>query len=397
MALKEAKSLQLLPRLSATEKRIFSVLSSYGISSPLDISSRSGLSKGRVLSSLEKLLQRGLVIEVPSADKDSPHYAAVFPIRRFTAVVDKLIHSLEARREELEATSQLVNDFTENAIKNVREASVEERKKRNERSEEDIKDLEMALDASFSGILASVETDLQDLKKIAQTSREFLTESSIRCDETVANISHSLVPLKQKYTAMIKQAQQHIEEQLEATVDERVGNVLEFEMNANRAFNEVVEVFKASQDAFEEIIFNVLDAGIENLEKVTRPISDQIEEAITSLKVAIKKASNNFQTEIIRVLTEQKRPIINAVDSLRPKMSKLLKNSLSSHNTILDNQYQSLVAVLEDHTSLFSEAIDQLISEFNRRVSDLVEQTQLTLSSTSDELSAEESRYKETL
>ncbi|MHA1818567.1 MAG: hypothetical protein ACTSVN_05475 [Candidatus Heimdallarchaeota archaeon] len=397
MALKEAKSLQLLPRLSATEKRIFSVLSSYGISSPLDISSRGGLSKARVLSSLEKLLQRGLVVEVPSADKDSPRYAAVFPIRRFTAVVDKLIHSLEARRDELEATSQLVNDFTENAIKTVREASVEERKKRNERSEEDIKDLEMALDASFSGILASVETDLQDLKKIAQTSREFLTESSIRCDETVANISHSLVPLKQKYTAMIKQAQQHIEDQLEATVDERVGNVLEFEMNANRAFNEVVEVFKASQDAFEEIIFNVLDAGIENLEKVTRPISDQIEEAITSLKVAIKKASNNFQTEIIRVLTEQKRPIINAVDSLRPKMSKLLKNSLSSHNTILDNQYQSLVAVLEDHISLFSEAIDQLISEFNRRVSDLVEQTQLTLSSTRDELSAEESRYKETL
>ena len=66
-----------------------------------------------------------------------------------------------------------MNNFTENAIKNVREASLEEREKRTERSEEDIKDLEMAMDASFSGILASIEMDLQDLSRITKTSNEF--------------------------------------------------------------------------------------------------------------------------------------------------------------------------------------------------------------------------------
>jgi len=396
MALKEAKDLQLLPRLSASEKKIFSVLSTYGVSSSQELSSRSGISIGRVSSILEKLLQRGLVVAIPSdVDAAEPRYAAVFPIQRFTRLIDKLIGSLEARREELKATSQLVNDFTENAIKTVREASLEERKKRNERSEEDIKDLEMALDASFSGILASVEMDLQDLKKIAQTSREFLTESSIRCDETCMSISHSLLPLKRHYSSMIAEIQKRVEEQLEATVDDRVSNVLDFEMNANKAFNEVVEVFKASQDSFEEIIFNVLDSGIEDLEKVTRPIGDQIEEAINSLKKAIQAASNNFQTEIIRVLAEQKRPLINAVDGLRPKMSRLLKSSLESHNNILDNQYQSLVATLEDHTTLFAEATEQLVKEFNRRITDLLEQSQMNLSVTRESVAAVERKFKE--
>ncbi|MHA1212769.1 MAG: hypothetical protein ACTSSH_09940, partial [Candidatus Heimdallarchaeota archaeon] len=339
MAVKEAKDLELLPRLSANEKRVFSTLSTYGACTVLDIADRSSLTKGRIPPVIEKMIQRGLVVQLKTDDSDvDPRYAAIFPINRFMTVVDKLINSLEARKSELQATTQVVKEFTEYAIKNVREASNEERQKRTDRSEEDIKDLEMAMDASFSGILASVEMDLKDLSKIAQTSNEFLVESSIRTDETCFAIHKKLEPLSKNYSQSIVRVQQNVRDKLEATVDARVSNVLEFETNANKAFNEVLDAFKDSQDAFEDIIFSVLDSGIDDLEKVTRPINNQIEEAINSLKLAIQNASNNFQTEILRVLTGHKRPMISAIEGLRPKTSKILTESYEAQNEVFSYQ-----------------------------------------------------------
>ncbi|MBN1331197.1 MAG: hypothetical protein JXA54_17130 [Candidatus Heimdallarchaeota archaeon] len=394
MAIKEAKDLELLPRLSANEKRIFSTLSNYGASTITEIADRGKLSKGRIPAALEAMIQRGLIVQLKTEERD-PRYAAIFPINRFMTIINKLINSLESRKSELEATAQVVNDFTENAIKNVRDASLDERQKRSDRSEEDIKDLEMAMDASFSGILASVEMDLKDLSKIAQTSNEFLAESSIRTDETCFNIRKSLAPLRANFSEALLIAQNNAENHLEATVDARVADVLDFEANANRAFEEILDAFKDSQEAFENIIFTVLDTGIEDLEKVTRPINEQIEEAINSLKLAIDNASINFQTEIVRVLIEQKRPMITTMDGLRPKASKILIDSQNTQNDFLDQKFNGIVTVLESHTTLFNEAIEHLAKEFDRRVTNFIEHIQENVFRSKEEIITLETRFSE--
>ncbi|HUT81968.1 MAG TPA: hypothetical protein VMZ29_12265 [Candidatus Bathyarchaeia archaeon] len=394
MAIKEAKDLELLPRLSANEKRIFSTLSNYGASTVLEIADRGKISKGKIPATLEMMIQRGLVVQLET-DEGDHSYAAIFPINRFMTIIDRLINSLEIRKSELEATAQVVNDFTENAIKNVRDSSIEERKKRGDRSEEDIKDLEMAIDASLSGILASVEMDLKDLSKVAKTSNEFLAETAIRTDETCYNIRKSLVPLRANFSETLLLAQKNAEEHLEATVDARVSNVLDFEANANRAFEEILDAFKDSQEAFENIIFTVLDTGIEDLEKVTRPINEQIEEAINSLKLAIEKASINFQTEIVRVLIEQKRPMITTVDGLRPKAIKILTESQNTQNNLLDEKFNSLATIMESHTILYNEAIEHLVKEFDRRVSNFIEQIQENIFRSKEEIISLETRFNE--
>ncbi|NHJ46349.1 MAG: hypothetical protein FK733_01050 [Asgard group archaeon] len=386
MAIKEAKSLELLPRMSATEKKIFSALTNQGISNVIDISAHSGITKGRVPAALEKMMARGLVVKIKTDDPSNPSYAAVYPIKRFVNVTDKLMNTLEGRRSELDDTTDMVREFTEYVITTVREVSVEERRKQSERAIEDTKDLEMILDASFSGILTSVEVDLQDLSKIAQTSIEFLTGSSIRTQETCFNLRKDLVPLTGKFSKVLQKTRKDIEGQLESTVDTRVSSVLELEVNVNKAFDEILEAFKVSQDAFEDIIFSVLDSGIDDLEKVTRPINDQIEEAIHSLKIAIQDASNNFQTEILRVLTEQKRPIVNTIESLRPRTTRIITEGNKQHNSIISEQFRDLSDVFENHTALFSDSVDQLAKTFDERLVSLITQTKEDLSSTKSEV-----------
>jgi predicted transcriptional regulator len=396
MAIKEAKNLELLPRLSANEKRVFTVLTKYGVGTTLEIAQRSNISKGRVPAVLETMIQRGFVVPLKADDEGNRRYAAVYPITRFIQIVDRLISSLEARTSEWDSTTQIVYDFTENAIRNVREASMNERQKRTDRSEEDIKDMEMAMDASFSGILASVEMDLKDLGKIAQTSNEFLTESSIRTDETCANISRALKPLEKNFSDVLGKAQTNVFDKLEETVDARVSNVIDFETKALGAFDEVLDAFKSSQDAFEDIVFNVLDSGIVDLEKVTRPINEQIEEAISSLTVAVREASNYFQAEILRVFIEQKRPMITCLEKLRPLTTNVIERSYVTQNDILSEQFQEIGANMESHTSIFSEALEQLAKEFNNRVANLIDQTDAGFAAAKDEIIPIETKYKET-
>ncbi|MBK5114968.1 MAG: hypothetical protein JJE41_15190, partial [Candidatus Heimdallarchaeota archaeon] len=396
MAIKEAKNLELLPRLSANEKRVFTVLTKYGVGTTLEIAQRSNISKGRVPAVLETMIQRGFVVPLKADDEGNRRYAAVYPITRFIQIVDRLISSLEARTSEWDSTTQIVYDFTENAIRNVREASMDERRKRTDRSEEDIKDMEMAMDASFSGILASVEMDLKDLGKIAQTSNEFLTESSIRTDETCANISRALKPLEKNFSDVLGKAQTNVFDKLEETVDARVSNVIDFETKALGAFDEVLDAFNASQDAFEDIVFNVLDSGIADLEKVTRPINEQIEEAISSLTVAVREASNYFQAEILRVLIEQKRPMITCLEKLRPLTTNVIERSYVTQNDILSEQFQEIGGNMESHTSIFSEALEQLAKEFNNRVANLIEQTDAGFTAAKDEIVPIETKFKET-
>lgn len=388
MAVKEAKSLELLPRMTSVEKKVYSDLVNNGVSTVAEIANRGSVTKGRIPGALEKMIERGLIIQFSTDDPSNPRYAAVFPIERFVNITDALIESLESRKDELEATTEMVKDFTGYVIKTVRDVSGEERRKQNERSVKDIQVLERILDASFSGILTSVDVDLQDLSKIAQTSIEFLTGSSIRTQETSSNIHKDLLPLTEKFSKVLLKTQKNIQEQLETTVDARVSNVLDFETNAINAFDAVLDAFKDSQDAFEEIIFSILDAGIEDLEKVTRPINDQIEEAIKSLKVAIQEASNNFQTEILRVLTEQKRPITNTIEGLRPKTSKIISEGYQSHNDIISEQFHGLSNTLENHTALFSDSIEQLVIKFNNRITNLIAQAQDNLSTTDDNITS---------
>ncbi|NHJ40370.1 MAG: hypothetical protein FK731_10090 [Asgard group archaeon] len=395
MTIKETKSLELLPRMTTTEKKIYSDLVNNGVSTVGEIANRGILTKGRIPGALERMIERGLIIQFSTEDPANPRYAAVFPIERFVSITDELIESLESRKDELEATTEMVKDFTGYVIKTVRDVSAEERRKQSERSVEDIQDLERILDASFSGILSSVEVDLKDLSKIAQTSIEFLTGSSIRTQETSSNLHKDLVPLTEKFSHVLQNTKKSIQEQLERTVDARVSNVLDFETNANKAFDAVLEAFKDSQNAFEDIIFTILDSGIDDLEKVTRPINDQIEEAINSLKVAIEDASNNFQTEIIRVLTEQKRPIINAIEGLRPKTSKIISEGYKSHNDILSEQFHGLSNALENHTTLFSDSIEQLVVKFNNRITNLINQTQDNLSTADENISSVSEQFIE--
>ncbi|MHA1123819.1 MAG: hypothetical protein ACTSPC_13575 [Candidatus Heimdallarchaeota archaeon] len=265
-----------------------------------------------------------------------------------------------------------------------------------DRSEEDIKDMEMAMDASFSGILASVEMDLKDLGKIAQTSNEFLTESSIRTDETCANISRTLKPLGKSFSDVLGKAQANVFDKLEETVDARVSNVIDFETKALGAFDEVLDAFKDSQDAFEDIIFTVLDSGIADLEKVTRPINEQIEEAISSLTVAVREASIYFQAEILRVLIEQKRPMITCLEILRPKTTNVIERSYVTQNDIINEQFQEIAANMESHTSIFSEALEQLAKEFNNKITNLIELTDAGFAAAKEEIIPIETNFKET-
>ncbi len=395
MAVKEAKSLELLPRLSANEKRIFTALTKYGAGTTLEIAQRSGISKGRVPAILETMLQRGFVVPLKADVEENRRYAAVYPITRFIQIVDSLISSLEARMSEWDSTTQIVYDFTENAIRNVREASMDERQKRTDRSEEDIKDMEMAMDASFSGILASVEMDLKDLGKIAQTSNEFLTESSIRTVETCTNIGRTLKPIEKNFVEVLAKAQANVYNKLEETIDARVSNVIDFETKALGAFDEVLVAFRESQEAFEEIVFNVLDSGIADLEKVTRPINEQIDEASKSLTIAVQEASNYFQAEILRVLIEQKRPMIACLEKLRPLTTNIIERSAITQNDILNEQYQEIAASLESHTSIFNEALEQLTMEFNTRVTNLIEKTDAGFAAAKEEIIPIETKFRE--
>ena len=393
MAIKEAKSLELLPRLTANEKKVYKALVNHGANDVLGIAGQGGLSKGRVPSALERLMERGLVVPIKGDDAER-RYVAIFPIERFTSIINRLIKSLKARKSELEATTEVVNNFTENAIKNVREASLEEREKRTERSEEDIKDLEMAMDASFSGILASIEMDLQDLSRITKTSNEFLSESSLRTEETCANIHRQLKPLAKNFSDTLNSTQINARDLLEGTVDARVASVIDFETKANNAFQEVLEAFKDSQDAFEEIIFTVLDSGIADLEKVTRPINEQIEEAINSLKNAIEEAALNFQKEMIRVLTEQKRPIISTIESFSPKAAKIARETIALQKETLEVQHQSLAGLMENHASVFHEAIEHFARDFDKKLDDMVERSIISVSSASEEMNLIEDKFK---
>ncbi len=391
MSKKEAKALGLLPRLSANEKRVFQALVNDGALTPMEISKRSRVSKGRINAILEAMHERGFT--VPVGNDDDRRYIAVFPVMKFINVLSTLTRSLEARKSELEATTEVVHNFTEGAIKNVREASTDEREKRTERSEEDIKDLEMAMDASFSGILASIEMDLKDLNRITKTSNEFLEESSIRTKETTDNIKRGLIPLAQNISKTLIATYARAEKQLEATVDARVSDIIDFETKANSAFDEVLEAFNTSKDEFEDIIFTVLDSGIDDLEKVTRPINEQIDEAISSLTEAIEESSLNFQTEMVRVLTEQKRPLVTTVDSIQPRFSKITIASLDEQKVVIEQQKQSLSGLMENHFSIFSKAAEELANDFDNKIEILIEQSLKNTSSANDEMNAIEDKF----
>jgi hypothetical protein len=397
MATKEAKDLELLPKMTTIEKKVYSILANQGISSVEGIASAGVVTKGRIPAALERMIARGLVIEVDSSDAPEPVYAAVFPIERFVNVTSKLVSSLEGRQGELDVTADTIKNFTENVIKDVRSVTDEERRLQSERSVEDIQDLEKHLEASFSGMVTSVEADLQDLSKVAQTSIEFLTGSSIRVQETCTNLRKDLEPLNEKFKQVLLASREEVEKHLESTVDGRISNVLDFETNAIKAFDEILDAFKDSQDAFEEIIFTVLDSGIDDLEKVTRPINEQIEEAIGSLRAAIQDASSNFQTQIVRVLTEQKRPIINTIESLRPRSTRIIADGNKQYNSILAEHLQNLSDILENHTALFSDSLTSSAKVFNDRIIDLVAQATDDLATTREELNLQYEQLRQAI
>ncbi|MFW9922833.1 MAG: helix-turn-helix domain-containing protein [Candidatus Thorarchaeota archaeon] len=393
MSEKEVKSLGLLPRLSTNEKKVFQVLVNNGASTVLDIAQRGKISKGRVPTILDTMIERGIAAKIQDETSQEYRYLAVFPIMRFTEIVSNLIKSLQARNSELEATTEIVNNFTETAIKSVREASTEEREKRTQRSEEDIKDLEIAMDASFSGMLVSIEMDLKDLYKITKAANEFLTETSLRTEETCMNINKQLKPLGTNFSVELSKIQLNAQNQLESSVDARIKDVIDFSTKAGKAFDEVLDAFKDSQEAFEDIIFTILDSGIADLEKVTRPINEQIEEAINSLKNAIQQASNNFQTEMIRVLNEQKRPMITAIDGLRPKTAKVINESNDLLQETLDRQHHSLSGLMENHFTIFGAAAEELAKEFDTKIDLLVEQSIDNISHADSEMKSIEQKY----
>jgi sugar-specific transcriptional regulator TrmB len=394
MSSRKIEELDLMPKLSTSEKRVYATLSTNGASTLEELSNHSGISKGRLPNTLKKLSDYGFITSVDREEEGSIRYVATYPIKRFITVISVLINALEARKSELEATTRLVNNFTETAIKNVRQASTEERSKRKERSEKDIKDLEIAIDASLSGILASVEMDLQDLSKIAKTSNEFLTESSIRTKETCTNLKKKIETIAEEFSTSLQKAKTNGENYLESIVDARVSDVLDFETNASQAFDEVLDAFKDSQDAFEEIIFSVLDAGIADLERVTRPINEQIETAINSLKAAIKQSSNNFQTEILRVLTEQKRPMITTIENIRPLTMRDLDDAYKTQITLLEKQNQTLAELMKNHATLFNNAAEHLAEDFNAKLNTLIEQSLESTSKIGKELDGLQERFK---
>ncbi|MHA1441921.1 MAG: hypothetical protein ACTSPK_08680, partial [Candidatus Heimdallarchaeota archaeon] len=236
--------------------------------------------------------------------------------------------------------------------------------------------------------------DLQDLSRITKTSNEFLSESSIRTEETCANIHRQLKPLAKSFSDSLTTTQTNARDLLEGTVDARVASVIDFETKANNAFQEVLEAFKDSQDAFEDIIFSVLDSGIADLEKVTRPINEQIEEAINSLKEAIQEASANFQAEMIRVLTEQKRPMLATIESFSPKAAKIAGETFAQQKETLETQHQSLAGLMENHASVYSEAIEEFARDFDNKLDDVVERSIASISSASEEMKLIEDKFK---
>lgn len=372
--MKEAKSLGLIPRrLSSTEKKIFSALSAFGASTPEEISKHASLSKRRVSSTLPKLENKGLILPLKKAQGKSQRYVATYPIDLLTEILTTLKESLKARASELGEITKVINDFTEQVIKEVREASSKENKKRIERSERDIKELELAMDASLSGILASVEMDLKDVGQIAKSSTEFLTESSVRMDETCINIRRRLEPIIENFRKALAKAKKDTQNKLESTVDARISEVLNLEIAAGEAFEEVIDAFQDSQTAFEEIIFNVLDSGIEDLERVTRPITDRLEEAIKSLTAAIRKAANYSRQEILRVLTEQKRPMAATVDNLRPILTKLGRKFIQEHEEVFVKEFQTTYELLAQHNEVFTEGGKNLTENFTSSIIRLVD------------------------
>ena len=398
LSTKDAKALGLVPKLSANQKKVFSTLSAFGASTIPEISHRSGLSKGKITSSLSTLEELGLAIRLQEQSSAAElRFAATFPIERFTKVLATLTNALNARKSELEAITRVVNDFTESAIKKVREASKEEHEKRTERSEQDIKDLELAMDVSLSGILASIEMDLKDLGQLAKSSSEFLTESSIRTEETCANIKRGLVPVLRNFTQALNQASELILGKLAATVDDRVSDVLDLQTGADQAFAKVLDAFRASQEAFEDIIFTVLDTGVEDLERVTRPINEQIEEAITSLTVAIREAADYARKEILRVLTEQKRPMVSAVESIRSAISRLISSSCEQQYTIFEGQFASLDDLVENYSDIFLKAVETLAKEYDSKMVEAVDFASTELSSVDDQLVDLEMIFKGTI
>ena len=391
---KDAKALGLTPKLSSNQKKVFSALSTFGACTIEEISQHSGLSKGRVSSSLETLEKLGVATPIAGKSSADNRYVAIYPIEQFKKVLDGLTNSLDARKSELEAITKVVNDFTETAIKKVREASREESEKRNERSEQDIKDLELAMDASLGGILASVEMDLKDLGQIAKTSSEFLVESSIRTDETCVNIKRGLEPVTRNFARAIGKTREDIIEKLSATVDARVSDVLDLETAAGKAFAEVLDAFSDSQEAFEEIIFTVLDTGIEDLERVTRPINEQIEEAISTLTAAIRKAADYARREILRVLTEQKRPMAAAVESIRPASARIASTSLKKQQKAFKQQFSSLDDLVANHSDIFIKATENLAKEYDSKLVAAVDLVDSELSSVDDNLASLEEQFK---
>jgi len=140
----------------------------------------------------------------------------------------------------------------------------------------------------------------------------------------------------------------------------------------------------------------VLDSGIADLEKVTRPINEQIEEAISSLTVAVREASIYFQAEILRVLIEQKRPMITCLEILRPKTTNVIERSYVTQNDIINEQFQEIAANMENHTSIFSEALEQLAKEFNNKITNLIELTDAGFAAAKEEIIPIETNFKET-
>ncbi|MHA1531792.1 MAG: hypothetical protein ACTSR6_07320 [Candidatus Heimdallarchaeota archaeon] len=129
---------------------------------------------------------------------------------------------------------------------------------------------------------------------------------------------------------------------------------------------------------------------------MTRPINEQIEEAISSLTVAVREASIYFQAEILRVLIEQKRPMITCLEILRPKTTNVIERSYVTQNDIINEQFQEIAANMENHTSIFSEALEQLAKEFNNKITNLIELTDAGFAAAKEEIIPIETNFKET-
>jgi predicted transcriptional regulator len=394
----KSDSLKILPEFNKTEKKVYTFLLANGASSFEDILSIERISRRHAKKALTSLQEYGFVQKIHQKidGVTTELFFGIFPIENIRELINDTISNLSTRQEELISTSDRAKDFTQNIIQQTLETSQVDEKKDGKKAPSLPQRRRELLITSLNETEQALMENLNSLQQLKDISTQMFTESEIRAAETCTNISHELQPLFTQLQNEVKATTINIASNLEKTVDERVEQILKNETNTHRALDEVLDAFKESQDAFEEIIFNILDAGIEDLEKVTRPINEQIETAITSLTNAIQISSRNFQREILRVLTEQKRPMISSVDTIRPQLNMDITETHEQLEIALRQNLTEIQDKLTENTQFIVDLTEQQTSEFENNLTKLVEESFNKISEKYKQLDALLEQFEET-